>query len=122
MVLTRTSQKAKIFQVNYSNITCVIDDLDFYDVLRIEMTETDLILHCVDANHEAETLTLLNKLVSKKNNLEKKTFIHISDAASLLDLNIIDDHLDESTTKIYRDIHECRNHIQLFFRSSTCCY
>ncbi len=120
--LVRTSQKAKIFQVNYSCITCVIGDLDSYDVLRAEAAEADLILHCADANHEAGTLALLNGLASKGNDLEKRTFIHISGAASLLGLNTIDDHLDEPTTKIYRDIHGCRNRIQLFFRPSTCCY
>lgn len=98
--LVRTSQKTKIFQVNYPNITCVISDLDSYDVLMAEAAEADLILQCVDANHEAGTLALLNGLGLKKNDFEKGTFIPISGAASLLDLNTIDDHLGEPAAKV----------------------
>jgi len=84
----------------------VIGDLDSYDVLRAEAAEADLILHCADANHEAETLTLLNGLASKENDLEKGTFIHSSGAASLLDLNTIDDHLGEPAAKLYSDTRD----------------
>jgi hypothetical protein len=107
--LVRTPQKAKILQVNYPNITCVIGDLDFYDVLMAEAAEADLILHCADADHEAGTLALLNGLSSKGNDLEKGTFIDISGAASLLDLNTIDDHLGEPATKIYSDIRDAES-------------
>ncbi len=98
--LVRTPQKTKIFQVNYPNITCVISDLDSYDVLMAEAAEADLILQCADADHEAGTLALLNGLGLKENDFEKGTFIPISGAASLLDLNTIDDHLGEPAAKV----------------------
>ncbi len=48
----------------------------------------------------------LNGLGSKENDLEKGTFIHISGAAGLLDLNTIDNHLGEPAAKLYSDIRD----------------
>ena len=104
--LVRTPRKADILQVNYPSITCVIGDLDSHDVLTAEAAKADLILPCADADHEAGTLALLEGLASRENDLEKGTFIHISGAASLLDLNTLDDHLGEPATKIYSDMRD----------------
>lgn len=104
--LVRTAEKAKIVQVAYPNITCVIGDLDSHDLLMAEAAKADLILHCANADHEAGTLALLNGLASKENDLEKGIFIHVSGAASLIDLDTIDDHLGEPATKNYSDIKD----------------
>lgn len=100
--LVRASNQAASLQEEYPNVETVIGTLDSRNLLVKEAAKADIVLHASNADHEAGTFSLLDGLKSKCS-IDKGVFIHISGAASLINLTSI---CPGSSGKVYSDIDD----------------
>lgn len=100
-VLVRTAAQASSLHAEYPGLTTVIGTLDMRDLLMAETSKADIVVHASNADHEG-TLSLFDGLKSKDSK-DKGLFIHVSGAASLIDLHNLH---PGAVGKIYSDVHD----------------
>lgn len=107
--LVRTSAQASTLHQEYPTIETVVGTLESRDVLLAEAAKADIVLHASNADHEAGIFSLLDGLKSKCST-DKGTFIHVSGAASLINLTEL---VPGQAGKVYSDIDNADEIFQL---------
>ena len=87
--LVRTPEHASSLHTTYPGLTTIIGTLDSRELLMCEAAKADVVLHASNADHAAGAFSLLDGLNSKSS-IDKGLFIHVSGAASLIDLTCVD--------------------------------